>query len=362
MRFRDLFALFVMAACLASGLAVRAERVALVAGGGTGGDGGPATGAQLINPFGVGFDAAGNLYIVQMEQGERVRKVDRRGVIATVVGTGVAGYSGDGGPAAQAQVNGPHHLLVLPDGDILLADTLNNRVRRIDHRSGIITTLAGTGDHGYAGDGGPATQAQFGGIYCLALSPKGDRLYLCDLDNRRIRCITLADGIVTTVAGNGLHGAPQDGQIATNAPLQDPRAIAVDSKGDLYILEREGNALQVVTPDGKIRTLIGASGHLPPAEIGALNGPKHLCTDRQDRVLIADTENHRILRFDPRNNRLEWLAGSGKEPTPNADAGAGIGGPARSLNLKRPHGVFVRQDGSIYIADSENGRVLRLQP
>src|SRR5262249_3677870 len=161
------------------------------------------------------------------------------------------------GPADKAQVSGPHHLLVLPDGDILLADTGNCRVRRMDHRTRIITTIAGTGEKGFSGDGGPALQAQFGNIYCLALSPKNDRLYLCALDNRRIRALDLTTGLVQTVAGNGQRGVPQDGQEATQAPLTDPRAIAVDSRGVLYILERGGSALRCVDSSGHIHTLIG---------------------------------------------------------------------------------------------------------
>jgi sugar lactone lactonase YvrE len=356
-----LLRLIIAAFCLGAAFPGRADRVVLVAGGGVGGDGGPATQAHLVNPFGIGCDAAGNLYIVQMEGGERVSKIDVHGTITTVAGTGEAGFTGDGGPAAQARINGPHHLLVLPNGDILLADTMNSRVRRIDHRTGIITTIVGTGEKGYSGDGGPAAEAQFGNIYCLALSPQGDRLYLCDLDNRRVRVMNLQSGIVTTVAGNGQRGVPEDGRAATDSPLVDPRAITVDAQGNLYILERSGNALRVVGSDGKIRTLIGAPGHEPAAAIGSLNGPKHLCTDRQNRVLIADTENHRILRFDPRTDRIEQIAGTGKEPKADAAAQDGIGGPALALNLKRPHGVFVRPDGAIFIADSENGRVLRIQ-
>lgn len=339
-----------------------AEKVELVAGGGKGGDGGLATEAHLVEPFGVGFDAAGNLYIVEMEGGERVLKVDSKGVITTVVGTGEKGFSGDNGPAVKAQINGSHHLLVLPDGDILLADTFNNRVRQRDHRTGIITTIAGTGERGFSGDGGPAVKAQFGGIYCLALSPKSDILYLCDLDNRRIRALNRKTGIVSTVAGNGQRGVPEDGQKAVNAPLADPRAIVVDSKGNLYILERGGNALRVVDTTGTIRTLVGGPKHSPPAEIGELNGPKHLCVDRQDNVLIADTENHRILKYDPRTGKLEKITGTGKAPASDAPATAGVGGTALEVPLNQPHGVFVRRDGMIYIADSSNGRVLRVRP
>jgi|SRR5579872_3730776 len=357
-----LLGLFAIAACPSIPKSSPADRVVLVAGGGTGGDGGPAAQARLVEPFGVGCDAAGSLYIVEMQGGERVRKVDPHGVITTVVGTGEAGFSGDNGPAAQARINGAHHLLVLPDGDIFVADTWNNRVRYVDHRTGIISTIAGTGEKGFSGDGEPAIKARFGGIYCLALSPKRDRLYLCDLDNHRIRAIDRETGIVTTVAGNGLQGIPEDGQTATAAPLADPRAIAVDSRGNLYILERNGNALRVVDSSGKIRTLIGPPNHDPPAEIGPLSGPKHLWVDRRDRVFIADTDNHRILMYDPRTARIRQIAGTGRSPGPNASPLAGIGGPAGKIDLNQPHGVFVRADGSVYIADSMNGRVLRIQP
>jgi hypothetical protein len=310
----------------------------------------------------MGADAAGNLYIVEMQGGERVRKIDSHGVITTVVGTGEAGFSGDNGPAAQARINGAHNLLVLPDGDIFLADTWNNRVRYVNHRTGIITTIAGMGEKGFSGDGGPAIGARFGNIYCLALSPKRDQLYLCDLDNRRIRRMDRKTGIVTTVAGNGDQGVPEDGQQAVAAPLADPRAIAVDSKGSLYILERGGNALRVVDSNGKIRTLIGPPNHDPPTDIGPLSGPKHLYIDRHDTVYIADTDNHRILAYDPRSARIRQIAGTGKPPDSGASALAGIGGSVRDVDLNQPHGVFVRADGTLYIADSMNGRVLRIEP
>src|SRR5437762_475133 len=134
-----LFLLAAFTACLSLAALARTDTVALVAGGGTNGDGGPAVRAHLSNPFGVGCDAAGNLYIVEMEGGERVRKVNPKGIITTVVGTGEQGFSGDGGPANQARINGSHHLLVRPNGDILLADTFNGRVRRIDHHTGVIS-------------------------------------------------------------------------------------------------------------------------------------------------------------------------------------------------------------------------------
>src|SRR5262249_18741810 len=160
-----------------------------------------------------------------------------------------------------------------------------NRVRRLDPKTGIVTPFAGTGEKGYGGDGGPAAKAQFGAIYCVAFDPKGERLYLADLDNRRIRAIDRKTGIVPTVAGNGEKGVPADGAEAVKAPLVDPRAVAVDGKGNIYILERSGHALRVVDASGKIRTVAGtgkagSTGDGGDARKAMLNGPKHLCIDR----------------------------------------------------------------------------------
>ena len=151
--------------------------------------------------------------------GHRLRKIGRDGLVTTLAGTGREGNGGDQGPAAQAELNGPHSLAVAKNGDIFVADTWNNRVRKIDARTGLITNFAGTGQKGFSGDGGPATQADFGGIYCLALDEANQTLALADLDNRRIRQIDLKTGIVSTVAGNGKKGVPADGDDArTSTP------------------------------------------------------------------------------------------------------------------------------------------------
>ena len=230
----------------------RSARIELVAGG----DGSPAGEARITSPFGVGFDDQGTLYFVEM-LGYRVRKMDRDGLITTLAGTGREGTGGDNGPAVRAEFNGPHHLAVTKSGDIYVADTWNNRVRKIDARSGVITNVAGTGRKGFSGDGGPAIEADFGGIYCLALDEAGQTLLLADLDNRRVRRVDLRTGIVSTVAGNGNKGVPADGDDARSAPLVDPRAVAIDERGSLYILERGGHALRVVDRSGKIRTVAG---------------------------------------------------------------------------------------------------------
>jgi DNA-binding beta-propeller fold protein YncE len=314
-------------------------------------------GEGLKEPFGVDFDAAGNMYVVEMA-GNRISVLDPSGVLHVLAGTGEAGSSGDGGLAANARFNGPHHLALGPDGALYVADTGNNCVRRIDLRTGIVTRVAGFGQKGFGGDGGPAREAQFGGIYAVAFH--GSVLYICDLDNRRIRALDLGTGIVTTVAGSGAKGVPKDGEDARSQPLVDPRAVAVDSHGNVYICERGGHALRVVDSAGKIHTVAGTgeagfSGDDGPAIVARLSGPKHISVDANDDVLIADTENHVIRRYSPRDGRIRRLAGTGTK------GAAGLGGPATACELDRPHGARARPGtGAVYVSDSENHRVLRV--
>jgi len=322
----------------------------------------PATVVRLVadgfsEPFGVAFDSAGNTYVVEMS-GHRVSVVDAQGGRRALAGTGEKGVAADAGPGSQAQFNGPHHLLMGPDGFLYVADTWNNSVRRIDVRTGVVTRVAGTGEKAFSGDGGPATAAQFGGIYALAF--RGDVLYVCDLDNRRVRAVDLRTGIVTTIAGNGQKGVPEDGADARLQPLVDPRAIAIDSKGNLYICERGGHALRVVTPAGIIRTVAGTgeagfSGDAGPARQAQLRGPKHISVDAADAVLIADTENHVIRRYTPGDGRIVRVAGTG------AKGSSGVGGPAGQCELNRPHGAVEHpRTRALYISDSDNHRVLRI--
>ena len=333
-------------------------KVVLVAGGGEGGDGSKATEARLKEPFAVDFDRDGNMFIAEFKA-HRIRKVDVNGVITTVAGTGEKGDSGDGGSALQATFHGMHHLAFTPNGDLYVADTFNNRVRRIDAASGVITTVAGTGKKAFGGDGGPAAKASLAGAFCIAFDPKFDRMVVADLGNKRIRAVDLKTGTVTTLAGNGQKGVPADGAVAVKAPLTDPRAVATDSRGNVYVLERGGHALRVVGTDGRIRTVAGtgkkgAGGDGGDALKARFNGPKHLACDREDNVIIVDTENHVLRKYVPATGKLERVAGTGKR------GAAGVGGPPGRLEMARPHGVYVHPSGDLYVSDSSNGRILKI--
>jgi DNA-binding beta-propeller fold protein YncE len=335
-----------------------ADEIVLVAGGGTGGDGSPAKQAKLIEPFGIEFHG-GNAYFVEMEPGHRLRLIDSQGRVTTVAGReGKSGFESGVIPAHEALFRGPHNLAIAPDGTIYIADTFNHCIRVYDPKKQTVATLAGNGEAGFSGDGGPASQAQFNQMYCVALDPAGKRLIVTDLGNRRIREIDLSTGKIRTIAGNGHRGVPQDGQPAVQQPLVDPRAAVADRAGRIWILERGGHALRVVLPDGTIRTVAGTGkpgAALGPALQAGFNGPKHLCVDRDDSILIADTENHRIVRYDPRSEQVTLVAGCGKRGT------SGLGGDPKQVELNRPHGVTVHPEtGEIYICDSSNHRILKI--
>jgi len=336
-----------------------AERIVLVAGGGSDTNTSApiqATSVKLSSPFGVDFDAAGNLYLVEMT-GERVRKLDKDGMLTVVAGTGQKGFTN--GPALQAQFNGIHNLAISGTDDIWLADTFNNCVRILNPTAGTVGRVLGTGEKGFSGDDGPAVQAKFGNIYCVSIGLDVTNLYLADLDNSRIRAVDSKSGRVRTVAGNGKKAIPADGARAVESPLVDPRAVIADRDGRVYVLERSGNALRVVETNGTIRTVVGTgqkgfSGDGGEASFATLNGPKHLCFDHDGSVLIADTENHVIRRYSPRNGLIVRVAGTGKKGS------KGVGGPPLECELDQPHGVYVHRDGTLYISDSSNHRVLKI--
>ncbi len=354
--------LLAVASFLIFALPLRAEKIVLVAGGGTAEKDAPATACKLKEPFGVEFLPSGEMVIVEMTSGQRVLKVDAQGMLRVIAGTGTKGYSGDGGPATAAQFNGIHNLCITPGGDLLIADSFNHTLRKVDAKSGVITTLAGNGKAGFAGDGGPAAAAQFSTLIQIALDATGTQLYVADIGNKRVRKIDLAAGTVSTVAGTGKSGVPADGATATEAPLVDPRAVTPDREGGFYILERSGNALRHVDKTGKIRTVVGVSGKAGlsgdggPGLAATMSGPKYMTLDRDGSVFIADAENHVIRRYSPKTGLITRVAGTGKKGS------AGVGGDPLQCELARPHGVTISKDGTLFITDSYNDRILKIVP
>ena len=318
------------------------------------GDGGPAASALLSEPFMCAFDSAGNLYLAEA-MNHCIRRVDRAtGVIVTIAGTGADGYSGDGGPATGATFNQPYSLQVDANGDIYVVDRLNYVIRKIDVATGIITTVAGTGEPGYGGDGGPGTAAQFREPNDCFLDGKGG-LLIADVQDQRIRRLDLASGIITTFAGNGAKERSGDGRPATEASILGARAVCMDSAGNTYIAEREGNGIRKVDAGGVMFTLSGTGefgygGDGGPAFIATWGGPKAIRCDHAGNVLVVDTENHAIRRIDTATGYVTTIAGGRL-------GGKGDGGPADVAAMDRPHGADVDADGNIYIADSNNHRV-----
>ena len=318
------------------------------------GDGGPAASALLSEPFMCAFDSVGNLYLAEA-MNHCIRRVDRAtGVIVTIAGTGAEGYSGDGGPATGATFNQPYSLQVAANGDIYVVDRLNYVIRRIDVATGIITTVAGTGESGYGGDGGPGTSAQFREPNDCFLDGKGG-LLIADVQDQRIRRLDLASGIITTFAGNGAKERSGDGRPATEASILGARAVCMDSAGNTYIAEREGNGIRMVDAGGVMSTLAGTGefgygGDGGPAFIATWGGPKAIRCDHAGNVLVVDTENHAIRRIDAATGYVATIAGG-------RFGGEGDGGPAAEAAMDRPHGADVDADGNIYIADSNNHRV-----
>lgn len=305
--------------------------------------------SPLKRPFGIDFNRNGEMFIVELEGG-RVHQLSPSGQLSKISGDGSKSYLGDGGPASEATFNGMHNCAVTPNGDIYIADSWNHCIRRIDAKTGVISTVAGTGTAGFSGDGGPADKATFDFIMCITLNPTADVLHIADLKNRRIRAVSLSGGLVETIAGNGKKGVPADGVTAVDAPLADPRAVAADSHGNVYILERGGNALRVVRPDGTIHTVAGTGkrGFKDGAALTAQFGsPKHICVDSSDNVFIADDANKAIRKYDPVTKQVTTVLGRGHGE--------------KKLSLLQPHGVCW-ENGSLYVLDTSHNRLLKMTP
>jgi cysteine-rich repeat protein len=323
------------------------------------GDGGFGTSARLAEPSGVGVDGFGNLFIADYSH-HRIRRVDgATGVITTAAGTGLAGFSGDGITGTSAQFYYPSALAIDGLGNLFVSDEWNHRVRRWDATTGVVVTVAGTGIAGFSGDGGPATSAQLRLPSGVAVDDLGN-VFIAEPLNHRVRRIDAATGVITTVAGTGVGGFSGDGGPATTAQVNQPYAVAIDGRGNLFIADRGNHRIRRVDgATGEITTVAGTgesgfSGDGGPATSAQLNQPRGVAVDGLGNIIIADYSNHRIRRVDGATEVITTLAGTGEF------AFSGDGGPATDASLWLPIGVAIDDLGNMFVADAANHRVRRV--
>jgi uncharacterized protein (TIGR03437 family) len=318
------------------------------------GDGGLASQAQLNAPQGVAADAAGNLYVADTLNNV-VRKVSPNGTIANFAGNGGVGSSGDGSAATSAQLHGPQGLAVDASGNVFIADTLNAKVRKVS-ASGIISTVAGSGTPGYGGDGGAAASAQLNLPIGVAVDSSGN-LYIADFGNSRVREVS-ASGAITTVAGSGSNGYSGDGGQAVKAQLNGPQGVAVDAAGDLFIADTENNLIREVTPGGVISTVAGNgvsgySGDGGLATSAQVGNPVSVTVDAAGNIYTVDA-SARVRQVYP-NGRIATIAGNGSLGY------SGDGGLATQAQLNAPSAIALGNNGNLYVADTANSAVRLLQ-
>ena len=321
------------------------------------GDGGPASQALLNNPFDIAFSPDGSM-IFSDTFNHSLRRVDAKsGLISTIAGTGERGFAGDGELATAALLNEPYGVVVDRAGQIYFADRLNRRVRRID-AAGQITTVAGDGLGQYSGDGGQAAVAGLAEPNGLALDATRKRLFITDVADHRVRVVDLNTGLIATFAGTGEGKHDGDGGPAIQAGIFGARAVALAPDGSLYVMERQGSSIRRVR-DGIIETVAGTgargyAGDGGNARDAVFAAPKEMVVDTIGNIYVVDTENHAIRFIDVNSWIVTTIAGHG------VAGNGGDGGPATEAGLARPHGAAVGPDGAIYIGDSENHRVRKL--
>jgi len=339
--------------------------------------GGEGSASGMLEPFSMVFDQAGVLYGVEFIKANRVFRMTPDGKVSFIAGRKIPTTEksgdvaeGDGGPAAEARFNGLHDLCLTwssrqrategkPEDVLLLADTFNHRIRRIDLTTGIVTTAAGTGKAGDNGTDQPATATMLNSPISLAGAKAIGEVWVTDLGNNRVRLFASIQGSMRNIVGNGQRGPLIEGSDAGLTPLMGPRAVAADASS-IWIALREGHAL-VHDLKGTVRTVVNRSGKPGyggddggDASLAQLNGPKYICLDEMLNPVICDTENHVIRRYRLDGNRTELLAGVPRQP------GSALGATPLTTQLNRPHGVRWHR-GWLYIADSENDRILRIQ-
>ncbi len=309
---------------------------------------------EVNNPYGLTIGPDRGLYFCDLDN-QRIRRLDlRTRQTTTIAGDGQKAYRGDDGPAVDASLNMPHEIQFDSAGNLYIAERDNHVVRKVDAKSGVISTVAGTGLPGFSGDGGPAQRAQLRQPHSIAVDPKGG-LLICDVGNHRIRRVDLSTGTIETYAGTGERQPTPDGAPLKGTPLNGPRTIAIDGDGVLYLALREGNAVYRIAPKTATFHHVagtgeqGYSGDGGPARVARLGGPKGLAVARGN-LYVVDTENHAIRRIELETGIITTVLGTGQRgdgPEPD---------PLR-CRLSRPHGVFVDAAGVLYVGDSEAHRI-----
>ena len=321
------------------------------------GDGGPAIKANFKTPAGLAFDPEGNLYIADREN-HRIRKIDTSGNISTFAGIGEAGFSGDDGPAVKARLSLPSGVAIDKKGNLYISDRSNDRIRVVD-KKGVIRTYAGSGVAGFQGDAGPALKAQLDKPFGIALD-EAENLYIADRNNNRVRKVS-PEGIITTVAGDGGFFFMGDNGPAYQASVAAPTGVAVDKKGNLYIADRNNNRIRLVDKLGMIRTVAGTgqqgyNGESETARETNLYLPFGLTVDSNDNLLVIDRSHYRIRRIDPKSGKVETVAGNGLKLF------AGDGGPATGATLSFPHGMFMDKSDNLIFSDKGHYRIRKITP
>lgn len=340
--------------CLCLVLHTSAQIITTVAGTGNfgyNGDGIPATSANMSGPTAVVADSHGNFYI-SSNLDCRIRKVSVDGIISTVAGTGVPGFSGDGGPATLASISQPEGLCIDKSGNLFICDSYNNRIRRID-TNGIITTIAGTGEGDFGGDGGPATSAKLWGPMSVYVD-EGGNIYIADAGNKRIRKVD-ADGTITTIAGTGVSGYNGDGISANSAMIGFPRGVSKGKNGNIYFGDISNRRIRMIDRFGYISTVVGTgiSGHEGdngPATNAKILGPKDIVFDKYGNMFFVDGGTDRVKKVNTAGI-ITNVAGSD-------DIGfGGDGGPATAASLVQPGSIALMPNGDLLIADFGSKRV-----
>jgi len=320
---------------------------------------------QVNNPYGMAIGPDGGLYFCDRGN-QRIRRLDlTTKKMTTIAGNGQRGYTGDGGPATAATLAEPHEILFDAAGDLYIAERDNHVIRKVNMKTGIISTVAGTGEAGFSGDRGPAVRAQLRQPHSIFLDRDGTML-ICDIGNHRIRRLHLDTGIIETWAGTGATEATPDGSPVVGTPVTGPRTFVVSPRGDLYLALREGNAILRIDAATKTYKRIAGTGELgfsgddgpaTSAKFGGsatgdaarVAGPKGLAYGPDDSLYIADTESHAIRKVNLKTGIITTVLGTGQ-------IGDGPETDPRQCKLNRPHGVLYA-NGVLYVADSEAHRI-----